>query len=130
MTAQPQLFDPGVKLTDKQQHAYDLVAGKGATALEVGIALHTARECRHCKPERPCQYAESGGRAVLWALRKKGLVVRRRETGRWQQTGKPVAAPTSAPEEETEGENPLVTFPRDKNARARACAPSRNGARP
>ena len=108
MSAQPQLFDPGTALTEQQRRAYNLTHGRGATALDVGTALHAARSCRFCIPGRPCQYAESGGRAILGALRKKGLVTRRRESGRWQQTGKPVAgnpvaaADTSACDDEGE----------------------------
>lgn len=93
---QPPLFDPGVKLTDRQQFVYDYIAGEGADALHVGHVLHERRGCRFCRPDEPCSFAHQDGRNVLNALRKKGLVIRRR-SGLWQRIGETRAASDTRP---------------------------------
>ena len=82
------LFPVPPKLTDRQQAAYDYLQGDGATAEDVGRHLHlTVKEppCRYCA-EGPCMWARGSGQEALTALRRKGLVVRRR-SGLWQKTG-------------------------------------------
>lgn len=85
------LFLVPPRLTERQQVALDLTAGDGATDLEVGVELHARKGCGYCREHQPCEYAASTGREVLVALRKKGLVVRRR-SGLWQHVGTATSA--------------------------------------
>lgn len=92
------LFDLPPKLTENQQLAYDYITGEGKTVRDVGIHVHLNREnpCRWCvlSGGSGCNFAEAGGQQVLGALRKKGLVVRRR-SGIWQHVGAKIVRPTS-----------------------------------
>lgn len=79
------LFKPPMpQLTDRQQLAWRLTAGEGATDEQVGVALHVVAEksCT-CSTWGLCPWAAGDGRDVLAALRKKGLLIRRK-TGLWQ----------------------------------------------
>jgi hypothetical protein len=79
------LFDPGPpKLTDRQQHLYDAVRSSedGLTADEAGAVLHEARALRPHSRDARCAYCTLDGRSVLAALRRKGLVTRKR-SGQW-----------------------------------------------
>ena len=82
MTAEP-LFTQPPKLTERQQLAYDYISLAGiATAPAFGAALHANANCKWCRLAGHwggCDYAESSGREVLEALRKKGLVKRDRQ---------------------------------------------------
>jgi hypothetical protein len=94
------LFALPPKLTDKQQAVYQLCNNDGATAPEIGAHLHQQKNCPWCRLAGEwggCDYANQDARSVLYALRKKGLVVRRRATGQWQQIGsKPARTDTGA----------------------------------
>ena len=92
MTAR--LFPLPPKLTDRQTAALTFLGDDGADARQVGVHLHNLRGCKWCQTFGECTYAEDTGRAVLTALRKKGLVTRRR-TGIWQQTSAKARAPSS-----------------------------------
>jgi|KBSMisStaDraftv2_1062788.scaffolds.fasta_scaffold03656_14 hypothetical protein len=82
MAEQLELVPSEPKLTDRQRYVLELVElNGGATATHIGLVLH-ARRGKH-DGRRPCSYCEDEGRAVLVALRRKGLVVRRR-SGRWE----------------------------------------------
>jgi hypothetical protein len=95
------LFTLPPKLTANQQAAYALIHGDGATALEAGKAIHKLNGCGWCKLDGDhCAYAEQAGQSVLSALRRKGLVIRRRKSGLWQRVG---AKPASS---KGEGEIP------------------------
>lgn len=74
--------DPG-ELTDRQQHAYDLVRTSpgGATADEVGAAWHAARG-KHGPDER-CKWCAEEGASVLRSKGLAPLIVRRRN-GHWE----------------------------------------------
>jgi len=86
VTEQLALVPDEPKLTDRQQYVLDLVeTTSSATATFVGMMLH-GRRGKHDE-HRPCVYCEDEGRGVLVALRKKGLVVRRR-SGLWQSLRK------------------------------------------
>lgn len=84
MSVQP-LFEPPPPILPKRQafvieqlHAH---AEDGLAADEVGAMLHARRD-KHDAGVR-CQWCSSEGTSVLKALRKKGLVVRRRG-GMWR----------------------------------------------
>ena len=75
---------PG-RLGDKQAFALDLVrqAGHdGVTAEEVGAAWH-AHKGKH-PVDRYCDWCLDTGRSVLQTKALRGLVVRRRISGRWE----------------------------------------------
>ena len=83
MTAQ-HLFDPGPGehgLTENQQTVYkaaqDSGPDGGITATEAGLLLHAHPD------GRPCVWCKGRGREVLEALKRRGLV-RRRKTGVYQ----------------------------------------------
>ena len=74
------------KLTPRQQFAYDLVR-RPRTDADVGRWLHLWYEHRcSCSgnPVRFCPWAAQAGQEVLSALRRRGLLVRRR-TGYWER---------------------------------------------
>jgi hypothetical protein len=79
-----QLFTVPAKLTERQEFVLELVRSAGQmSALVAGVEIHKRLYdggCRYCKAAfpAPCQYAESAGRQVLEALRKKGLLKRDR----------------------------------------------------
>lgn len=84
MTAQRTLFDPGPAeggLTDYQALVYDAVGNDGITASRAGALIHSHRAL-HAATEA-CQFCRGDGNGVLKALRKRGLVKRRRN-GTWQ----------------------------------------------
>lgn len=83
------LFRPPMPtLTSRQALAWRLTAGQGATAEQVGIAVHAARGCHYCTNALVCAYAADDGARLLAGLRDKlkgseaGLV--RRRTRVWQ----------------------------------------------
>jgi hypothetical protein len=82
-----QLFDAPAepKLTARQAFAYDLVR-RPRRAEEVGRWLHIAfgSSCR-CSETETCHWADSAGVQMLSALRRKGLLIRRRETRLWER---------------------------------------------
>ena len=105
----PRLFRPPSadgSLTPRQQFVYDLLASAPRSAEEVGAWLHQARRAGFpltagaaSGPARPCSCSLSLGRdpcafaaeaawGVLRALRKRELVVRRRESGLWERRDK------------------------------------------
>ena len=107
MTApeQPSLFvlPAAPILTERQALALKLVTDFGGLdAAELGAHLH-ARRGTHEAGGR-CAYCGTEGRSVLSALRKKGLVVRRK-TGSWQPTGPPG---TSTVPSESAADDPWV----------------------
>lgn len=77
MTQQP-LFPVPPVLTGRQQTVLELVDRDGIAPADAGHTLHLSTGCRFCNPDRACQYAESAGREVLEALRKKELIRRDR----------------------------------------------------
>lgn len=93
MTAQRTLFDPGPAdgaLTPHQAAVYaaaqDAGPRGGITASEAGALVHSRRAV-HAAAGR-CVHCRGDGRAVLDALKKRGLV-KRRKSGVYQ----PVRAP-------------------------------------
>jgi len=80
--SQRPLFTPPAAdgaLTERQQLVYRAVRGLGGlSALEAGLILHREKHRGNAR----CSYCELDGAAVLGALRKKGLVSRRR-SGEW-----------------------------------------------
>jgi hypothetical protein len=97
-----QLFTVPTKLTERQQFTLELVRNAGQmSALVAGAEIHKrlyAGGCRYCKPGIPCQYAESNGRQVLEALRKKGLLKRDRHHI-YRRTDQPDSTTSIAPED-------------------------------
>lgn len=91
------LFPTVPKLTDRQAAALAYLGREGATALDTGRKLHELNGCPWCRlaGASGCEYAEQSGREVLTALRRKGLVVRRNQTGIWQPTRQATQATTS-----------------------------------
>lgn len=86
MSEQPTLFAPPPadgNLTDRQTFVLDLLRATpgGLEDVEVGARLH-ARRGRHASVDI-CQWCAEEGKGVLEALRRRGLVVRRR-SGSWQ----------------------------------------------
>lgn len=86
MSDHPTLFAPPPAdgdLTERQRFALNLVrrTAGGVTDEEIGAHLH-ARRGRHISTD-VCRWCSDEGRGVLEALRKRGLVTRRR-TGVWQ----------------------------------------------
>lgn len=84
----PTLFTPPPAtggLTPRQERALEIVRATagGTTGEDVGAALHAERERRPHPRHEPCEWCASDGRSVLDALRRRGLVTRRR-TGHWQ----------------------------------------------
>lgn len=82
---EPTLFsvEPVVEVTVRQQFVLDALGAlpnEGLRADEVGAML-CARRGRHSAGTR-CEYDSSNGTGVLKALKKKGLVRRRRD-GSW-----------------------------------------------
>jgi hypothetical protein len=74
-----QLFHVPARLTERQAFVYLLAQNGPLDATQAGVALHLKhkRQCG-CGPERACEWAASNGRAVLEALRRKGLLKRDR----------------------------------------------------
>ena len=90
MTAQRHLFDPGPAeggLTDHQAAVLEAVetAGSagGLTATQAGALVHSRRAIHPAS--EVCVWCKGDGRGVLEALKKRGLV-RRRKTGVYQPT--------------------------------------------
>ena len=84
MTAQRHLFDPGPAdggLTAYQSLVYESVGVEGITASRAGALIHSHRAIHPATDL--CQWCRGDGNGVLQALRKRGLVKRRR-TGTWQ----------------------------------------------
>lgn len=108
MTARA-LFAPPLadgNLSQRQQIIYDLLQSepKGVRAIDAGNHLHRTKTnpCLYCSDERTCQYAARDANQVLDSLRgspqdpkARRLVVRRRETGRWQLVNRPRVADDS-----------------------------------
>jgi hypothetical protein len=61
-------------------------APDGLDDTTIGVHLHRTTGCRFCTPDRPCRYAAGDARAVLRALRKRGLARFRCTTGNWHAT--------------------------------------------
>jgi hypothetical protein len=90
MASAPTLFEPPAadgNLTYRQALVLDLVRSwpEGVRADEASAAWHERRGV-HSTDTR-CLYCASDGRSVLFALRRRGLVVRRR-SGMWTQPGR------------------------------------------
>src|SRR5436853_389525 len=94
MSDQLALVQVPPKLTERQKLVFELTEGEGCTDTEAGHALHELHGCRYCiragsdseEAVIGCFYRQRDGRSVLYALRRKGLVVRRRD-GHWQRRG-------------------------------------------
>jgi hypothetical protein len=98
MTTQPRLLDPGTadgNLSARQAIIYEYLQAhpRGMLTIDIGRHLHMNKTnpCLYCSDERICQYAARDANQVLDSLRgspqdprARRLVVRRRETGRWQ----------------------------------------------
>ena len=90
MTASSTLFDPGPAdggLTDRQQAVYDAARNTpgGITSEDAGRILHAIRG--NHTATHTCTWCASEGHGVLQALRRRGLLTRRRKTGLWQPAG-------------------------------------------
>ena len=86
MSDQATLFTPPPadgNLTPKQRYVLDLVRTTpgGIEDVDVGARLH-ARRGRHASVDT-CPWCAEEGKGVLEALRRRGLLIRRR-TGAWQ----------------------------------------------
>lgn len=95
MTDQPTLFAPPPadgNLTDRQAYVLELVRTTpgGIEDVDVGARLH-ARRGKHASVDT-CPWCADEGKGVLEALRRRGLVIRRR-TGAWQATTGGTPAP-------------------------------------
>ena len=71
--------DKTSKLTERQQHAHDILAEREATAEEIGVAWHAHRG-RHA-PDRPCDYCAYAGGSVLRSKALAPLVTYRNAEG-------------------------------------------------
>jgi hypothetical protein len=72
------------RLTERQELVLRLVREQGGIRDEDAVRV-VHGDCPYCR-EEPCAYAGMAAREVLGALRKRGLVVRRR-TGVWEPAG-------------------------------------------
>jgi hypothetical protein len=95
MSAAATLFKPPPALGDltpRQRLMYDLLC-KPRTDAEFGVWSHATRgtifdgqtSLCSCVDGTPCEWAAINGRNLLTALRRRGLVVRRR-SGFWERT--------------------------------------------
>lgn len=116
--------EPGPpQLTDRQAAVLDLVeraTHEGITADEAGALLHSLKEGRwaHTTDDR-CEFCGRDGKAVLEALRTKGLVTYRRARGNrpggWTTVGQHVPASEPAPvppDHDGAGPVPFNAFPK------------------
>lgn len=100
MTQLGLLPTPPPRLTENQEHALNAVRSTpgGILADELGANIHERRltdgHVGHTAVSR-CPYCHRDGTQMLQALKKKGLVTRRRKTGRWQPTGGRAVADTA-----------------------------------
>lgn len=96
---------PEERLTGYQRHALEQVRSSpdGMFADELGAAIHERRlaagRMGHTSASR-CPYCDRDGKAMLRVLRTKGLVVRRRKTGRWQALAEQTLPPPAVPYDE------------------------------
>jgi hypothetical protein len=95
-----QLFTVPAKLTERQKFVMECVTSEGSLdARQAGSRVHTRFGCSHCGPYRICQYAESNGRAILEALKGKGLLKRDRHHI-YRRTEQPASTTPIAPAED------------------------------
>lgn len=93
------LFTVPPKLTLRQQTVYDATTTfSGIDAAHAGQILHQAKRCRYCTPAAPCDYAATDGRAVLEALKRKGLLKRDRHHIYRRTSNQPTAQTRDLPE--------------------------------
>lgn len=75
----PTLFTVPPKLTDREQHVWQLTEHGLVNALEAGRSWHIARPQRcSCDAGGTCQYASMDGNKTLEQLRHKGMLRRDR----------------------------------------------------
>lgn len=106
MSGQLRAFDPGPAtgaMTDLQQLALDHLTANpaGVRSSDLGAYLHQAmtKRCACTADVGACKWAMSEGERVGKQLRKRGLAVKRKATGRWQLTHPPITGinPSTAP---------------------------------
>lgn len=76
-------IDP-TTLRPRQLAVYQLLqrSREGITAAEAGAAAHAVDGCRFCDLGN-CSFVQQDGRAILHALRHRGLAAERRKLGVW-----------------------------------------------
>jgi len=95
----PPAVTPLRALSEKQQRGYDLAKSTpgGITADELGAIEHELRG-KHHRDQR-CDYCAMEGKGVLESVALKPLLIRRRESGRYEPrdgSGTPVVPQASA----------------------------------